>query len=289
MNFFLIKYASFATCSRLKNNIDPNNPLEVTANSVNPVVTYTNADLDKSRIFKDNKDKTGVYRWVNCINNKSYIGSGINLYRRLYTYYDINLLIKEDRWISRALLKNGYSNFKLEILEYCDKDKLIEREQCYIDQLKPEYNILQVAGSTLGYKHTEETLAKFRSRKWTDEYKAIIGAKHAGKTLSKETIEKIRQSRIGLVLSEETRAKLSALRQKELNPMFGKSTSEEAKQKMREANGTSVVVLNSETGETISYASYRAAAAALDCNVSTVSRHLKSGKLLRKIYKITLE
>lgn len=35
----------------------------------------------------------------------------------------------------------------------------LEREQYYIDSTNPEYNILK-AGSTLGYKHTEETIAK---------------------------------------------------------------------------------------------------------------------------------
>jgi hypothetical protein len=62
------------------------------------------------------------------------------------------------------LLKHGYSNFKLEILEYCDKEHLIQREQYYIDVLKPEYNILKVAGSTLGFKHSTKTLLKFKNR-----------------------------------------------------------------------------------------------------------------------------
>lgn len=34
---------------------------------------------------------------------------------------------------------------------------------------RPGYNILQKAGSTLGYKHTEETLAKFKLRKPSEE------------------------------------------------------------------------------------------------------------------------
>lgn len=64
--------------------------------------------------------------------------------------------------IYRALLKNGYSNFSLEILEYCSPENTILREQYYIDLLKPEYNILKTAGSLLGFKHSEETIKKFR-------------------------------------------------------------------------------------------------------------------------------
>jgi NUMOD1 domain len=62
--------------------------------------------------------------------------------------------------IARALLKYGYSNFQLEILEYCEPSNCIEREQYYIDLFKPEYNILKKASSPLGYKHSEVAIRK---------------------------------------------------------------------------------------------------------------------------------
>jgi group I intron endonuclease len=62
--------------------------------------------------------------------------------------------------IYKALLKYGSSSFKLEILEYCDPNVVLDREQQYLDSLRPEYNILKVAGSLLGYKHTGEAKAK---------------------------------------------------------------------------------------------------------------------------------
>jgi len=46
-----------------------------------------------------------------------------------------------------ALLKYGYSGFKLEILEFCDIDLLMEREKYYMDLFKPEYNLLPNPGS----------------------------------------------------------------------------------------------------------------------------------------------
>jgi hypothetical protein len=48
----------------------------------------------------------------------------------------------------------------LNILEYCDISTVIEREQYYLHNLKPEYNILEIAGSPLGRKHTEVTKLK---------------------------------------------------------------------------------------------------------------------------------
>jgi group I intron endonuclease len=67
-------------------------------------------------------------------------------------------LLKGKRPIDFALLKYGYSNFRLEILEYCEKKETVSREQHYFDLFKPEYNILKVAGSTLGFRHSQETI-----------------------------------------------------------------------------------------------------------------------------------
>jgi group I intron endonuclease len=51
----------------------------------------------------------------------------------------------------------------LEILEYCVIFNLIEREQYYISLFNPEYNILKIAGSNLGFKHSEATKELYRS------------------------------------------------------------------------------------------------------------------------------
>jgi hypothetical protein len=60
------------------------------------------------------------------------------------------------------LVKYGYSSFSFQILEYCNQDETLVREQYYLDLLKPNYNILSKAGSPLGYKHTAESLTKMR-------------------------------------------------------------------------------------------------------------------------------
>ena len=64
--------------------------------------------------------------------------------------------------INVALLKYGYSNFSLTILEICDKDSLMHREKHFFEVYSPEYNILKTAGSSLGFVHSENTIAKFR-------------------------------------------------------------------------------------------------------------------------------
>ena len=127
-------------------NINKNTYMNNKENNINiiPKVTYNNADIHKFIIYEENRNKSGVYRWVNKINGKSYVGSSKSLSNRFSLYYSLNSLKKEVKGsiiIRRALLKYGCSNFSLDILEYCESDVLITREQYYIDLLKPEYNI----------------------------------------------------------------------------------------------------------------------------------------------------
>nr|YP_007476146.1 hypothetical protein H891_mgp40 [Nuclearia simplex]AGE93647.1 hypothetical protein [Nuclearia simplex] len=134
--------------------------------SPSPVIVYHDVASHKASIVRLNNNKSGIYCWVNLINGKTYIGSSLNLGSRLRDYFKHSFLIhpKNNKLlIYKAILKYGYSNFKLEILEYCDVSVLIEREQYYIDTFKPSYNILTVAYSSLGFKHSEESLSKLRS------------------------------------------------------------------------------------------------------------------------------
>ena len=71
--------------------------------------------------------------------------------------------------IYSSLLKHGHINFSLEILEYCEQSSLLIREQYYLDLLKPEYNICKVAGSSLGRKHSTETILKIKKYKHSIE------------------------------------------------------------------------------------------------------------------------
>jgi hypothetical protein len=124
-------------------------------------VSYPNAELLKNKITEDNRKKTGIYRWTNNLNGSCYVGSAVNLTKRLNNYFSPDFLRKEldkgNSIIYKALLKLGYSHFKLDILKYCDPIHLIQREQYYINKLNPEYNILKIAGSSVGFKHSIAT------------------------------------------------------------------------------------------------------------------------------------
>jgi hypothetical protein len=98
--------------------------------------------------------------------------------RRLRSYFSrahLELELKTNNsLIYKALLKYDYVNFKLDIIEICDPEFIIEREQYYLDTLVLEYNILKVARSLLGFRHNDLT-------------KERMSATRLGKSHSSET------------------------------------------------------------------------------------------------------
>jgi len=186
------------------NNNECGNTSKIKNNSNNqkmvPIHSYPNAHLFKAKILKDNNNKSGIYRWINNINNKSYIGSAKCLKNRLSIYFSSttlkNRLERGSSAIHSALLKYSYNNFKLEIIEYCEQDLLISREQYYINMLKPEYNICKIAGLTLGKRHSESTKQKIRNS--TTGKNHYLFGKHRTYEMPIETKLKLSLVSIGL-------------------------------------------------------------------------------------------
>ena len=172
-NFFLVLVVALYIFGGLNEN---STDISCISLALTPIITYSNAEFLKKQVFKENKGKSGIYKWTNALNNKSYIGSGIDLTVRLRHYYSLKYMTTQislgESAIYSALLKYGLANFSLTILEYCDKDIIITREQYYLDLLKPEYNILLIAGASpmVGRKHSEESRNKIR--------KGLIGNKN---------------------------------------------------------------------------------------------------------------
>jgi group I intron endonuclease len=191
--------------------------------------------------------------------------------------------------ISRALIKNGYSNFSLEILEYCDIADLTEREQYYLDKFNPKYNTLKIAGSSSGYKHTEDTKEKIsKSLKgvYVKEKSALFGRTH----------------------TEETKANMALKKYKENNPLFGKTHSDKTKELMRQkalgrkhyeetllkfssSRGYPVYIYekcDSEGFKLIgSFVSIRRAAKFLEISSNTVRLYINSGNIFKDRYKFS--
>lgn len=59
-----------------------------------PVVVYTDIELQTKTIIDDNKNKSGIYKWVNTQNGEFYIGSSVKLSRRLFYYLNSKYMTK---------------------------------------------------------------------------------------------------------------------------------------------------------------------------------------------------
>jgi group I intron endonuclease len=245
--------------------------------SVLPIKTYANSDLQKSSIISENRKKSGIYRWVNNLTGDFYIGSAVDLTARFYSYFSAKYLeaalAKSNSIIYRALLKYGYSAFSLEILEYCDPGMLLEREQHYIDTLNPSYNILTIAGSPLGRKHTEESKAKMSDSKqgvYEAENNPMYGKTHTTETKS--------------IMSQAKKGKYDGLnnpmfgRTGEKNPMHGVSHSEKTRAQISATLSRPVDVYNAETMEIIEqYSGVVVASKALHMSTATLYKYLNTG------------
>lgn len=96
-------------------------------------VVYNNPKVEKAKILNENKGKSGIYLWTNKINGKRYVGSALDLRKRLLNYFNSSYLLdrKDIMIIYKALLAHGFENFTLEILEYCEPSVLIERPRLF--------------------------------------------------------------------------------------------------------------------------------------------------------------
>lgn len=122
---------------------------------------------NRDQLAKIAKGEKGVYFFE--VNNKkiAYVGSSINLYNRVISYFMPSILAKSDRRMLRYLNKYGFKDVKLTLFimnSDCTLDQVIELEQYFIDYLSPILNVELVAGGYNGY-HTpmsEEALRQLR-------------------------------------------------------------------------------------------------------------------------------
>jgi len=147
-----------------------------------------------------------IYLIKNTINDKIYIGQAKDFKSR----YRDHKKFKHGPKLKHAILKYGWASFEFYILErVTDLNLLNQREQYYLDFYLPfgkrGYNICRIAGTSAGYKHTNESRAKIRKwraqtdytgknnpnygNKWTKEQKDFISKLNKGRWLGKKHTE----------------------------------------------------------------------------------------------------
>ena len=111
---------------------------------------------------------SGIYIITNTSNGMKYVGSAINLDGRWRRHKSALRRDKhENMHLQSAYNKYGDIFFIFEVVLHCEPEELIIKEQEEINRHNWNrlYNINPVAGSQLGFKHSEETKRKLSKPK----------------------------------------------------------------------------------------------------------------------------
>jgi group I intron endonuclease len=139
---------------------------------------------------------SGVYIITNIVNNKVYIGSSVNIKKRVYRHFSELVNNKHyNRLLQRAYNKYTKKAFVVNVLCVCDKKETFNNEQVFLDKHKsyiPKfgYNIMKSALPDLP--------------RIPNNVKKKISKTLAGRKASEETRKKLRES-----FTEERRLKQS--------------------------------------------------------------------------------
>ena len=162
----------------------------------------------------------GIYRIINIDNNKVYIGSSTNINKRIKTHiYKLN---GNEHWNThlQASYNKEKGNFKFEIVELCEEQHMIDKEQIWINYFNSNDNKYGYNRKGAGWsgKHSEETKLKIKEKRSTQimkpmkqETKDKIGLanrtspKKIGHKHTQETKDKIRNIHSGRKISEKSR------------------------------------------------------------------------------------
>jgi group I intron endonuclease len=218
----------------------------------------------------------GIYKIINVINNKFYVGSAVDLRRRKTRHFsELRTGKHNNRHLQAAWIKYGEQAFVFVVVEEFpdDADLLaaeniwlkehVGKDYCYnlgVDATAPMTGFGGELSPTWGRKRTTEELA---AQNWK-------GKKH-----NQESKDKIRAYLIGKPKSAEVRAKISATLSGEGNYWYGKKRPDHG------GKVSKAVIASGPQGDTL-YSSISELREALNLKPPTINRALKSGKPLTR-------
>jgi len=198
-------------------------------------------------IATENLKKAGIYCAIHRDSLRCYVGSSVNIHNRRHGH----IRAETESAFHRAVRQHGASAFDFEVLELCEKDQLLKREEFWITFLHSAsvtgFNTIprptsvpygkeisiatrqRISAAHKGRKHTPEALSRMQAGRNTPESKAKRTASHTGHPVSVETRAKLRAANLGKPMPLATKA---AIRKANL----GRVTPEHIKAKLRLAH-----------------------------------------------------
>ena len=86
------------------------------------------------------KDEPGIYKLTSLIDGKCYIGKSTNIKKRIADHMKsvVGISTIADQIVHHVIAREGYWNWTIEPIIYCEKDKLNELEKYYISFFKSQ-------------------------------------------------------------------------------------------------------------------------------------------------------
>jgi group I intron endonuclease len=219
----------------------------------------------------------GIYKIINVVNNKFYVGSAVDFKRRKARHFsELRRGKHKNTHLQSAWRKYGEQAFVFVVVQElaCDEELFpaedawlkehVGKDYCYNIGKEAAAPMLGCSGEkspTWGRKRTPEELD---AQSWK-------GRKHRP-----DSKELIRQSLLGKPKPEAVRAKISATLSGEGNYWYGKKRPDHGAKVSRR------VVVTDPTGKSTNYPSVSEVREALQLKPSTVNRALKSGNLISR-------
>jgi group I intron endonuclease len=225
----------------------------------------------------------GIYKIINIVNNKFYVGSAVNFSRRKTRHFSELRTNKHfNNKLQNSWNKHGEKAFIFVVVEELELGvdilaaetvwlkEHVGKEYCYnigTEATAPHTGMFGEKSNAWGYKHTDEAKTRIskasKARVQTDEEKA-----------------KRIKSMQGHFVTPSTRAKISASLSGEKNFNYGKLRSQGFIDKVSKS-----VLATDINGKLMIYPSISALRVDLDMKPSTINRALKSGiPITRGIY-----
>lgn len=265
-------FGAFGNCRFYSSSsLDPDSESSL---NIQPIPIFTLNNLNDKNLIKSYqkilKNKGGVYSFINTINDKKYIGSAKDFYKRLFEHLENK---KSNIALQKAFEKYGLDKFNFCIYEYftyqskvVNNKALTDLETSYIKNFNFDtlYNFKSTATSLLGYKHTNEAKLKMKKFYENKNNHPMFGKNHSEEAL--------------VLISKPGK----------LNPMYGKKHNDFTKvimalKKNKHPLGIGIYDLNdnliSKFKNNVELAKH------LNISKVTVGRYLKSGLVYNKIYR----
>ena len=145
---------------------------------------------------------SGIYYIVNIESYYVYVGSAVILGKRIKEHRNSLRRNKHKNiHLQHAFNKYGEDKFIVILVELLyNKSALLEREQHYINIqkniFKKSYNINPIAGSSFGYKHSDETIKHLSNLKLGEKNPQYgnVGSKNPNSKLTIEDVRFIRNN-----------------------------------------------------------------------------------------------